>query len=88
MSVRVEGERVWLEGDCPAADAEALCAALIGQTRHTSETGRPGRVVDVSGALTLHAAVVQTLLALGPRIEGGLQDRFLRVHVASKLTLP
>ena len=79
MSVRVEADLVRLEGDCPAADAERLCAALSGPTP---------RVVDVSGALTVHGAVVQALLALAPEVRGAFSDPFLRAHVGARLTRP
>ena len=80
MSVRVEEGVVWLEGDCRAADAEALCAALIGQG---------SRRVELSRALRLHTAVVQALLALRPEVAGEPADAFLRTHVAPRLrTLP
>lgn len=76
MSVRVDGETVRLEGDCRAADAEALCAALVGHA---------GLRVDLSAAETLHTAVVQVLLALGPPIVGEPRDPFLRQHVTPRL---
>ena len=80
MSVRVEDDVVWLEGDCRAADAETLCAALIDQ---------PGRRVELSRAVHLHTAVVQALVALGPEVTGEPADPFLRTHVAPRLrTLP
>ena len=80
MSVRVDGEVIRLEGDCRAADAEALCAALIGQ---------PGREVDLSAAETLHTAVIQALLALRPVLRGDVRDRFLSGYVTPLLrTLP
>ena len=78
--MRVEDDVVWLEGDCRAADAEALCAALVGQV---------GRRVELSRAVRLHTAVVQALLALGPEVAGEPADPFLRTHVAPRLrTLP
>jgi hypothetical protein len=72
MSVRLEGDRVLLEGDCRAADAEALCAALAGEG---------GRAVDLSGASRLHTAVVQALAALRPPLVGEPGDPFLRRYV-------
>ena len=79
MSVHVEADRVRLEGDCGLQDAEPLCAALV---------GHGGRCVDLSGALSLHTAVVQALLALRPKIEGEPADPFLRAHVLNTPTLP
>jgi hypothetical protein len=74
MSVRIEGERVRLEGDCGAADAEALCAALA---------GGDGRVVEVSAAGRLHTAVVQALVALRPTVSGKFSDPFLGRYVTA-----
>jgi hypothetical protein len=80
MSLRLDGEVVRLEGDCRAADADALCAALVGQGR---------RGVDLSAATNLHTAVVQALLALAPPIVGEPGDPFLRRYVTPQLqTLP
>ena len=79
MSVRVDGEVVWIEGEGRLEDAEPLCAALI---------GHPGRQVDLSRALDLHTAVVQALLALRPPIHGAPADAFLQAQVIPMLTLP
>jgi hypothetical protein len=76
MSVRLDGQVVRLEGDCRAADAEALCAAL---------TAAPGRSVDLSGAERMHTAVVQALLALAPPLVGEPRDPFLTRYVTPQL---
>jgi hypothetical protein len=79
VSVRVDGQLVWIEGEGRLDDAETLCAALIGHS---------GRQVDLSRALSLHTSVVQALLALQPLIRGAPADAFLREWVIPKLTLP
>lgn len=57
MSVRIEGDILFLEGRCGAEDAETLLVAL---------RDRPGLAVDASGLLRLHLAVAQVLLAVRP----------------------
>lgn len=59
MTVVLEAEMIRLRGDCPVGDAEALVTLL---------QDVPGRVVDLTGAGTLHTAVVQVLLALQPQV--------------------
>lgn len=61
MSVRTQGDTVFLEGRCPAGDAEALLVALQDQ---------PEAVVDIAGVVKMHLAVLQVLLALGPPLSG------------------
>ncbi|MBV1800348.1 hypothetical protein [Siccirubricoccus sp. G192] len=67
MSVRLDGPVICLEGECRVEDTEPLLAAL---------QGGPGRVVDLSGAGPLHAAIVQVLLALRPPLSGPARDPF------------
>jgi hypothetical protein len=61
MSVRAEGDTVFLEGRCAAGDAEALLVAL-----HE----RPEAGVDIAGVAKMHLAVLQVLLALDPPLSG------------------
>lgn len=76
MSVRIEGETAWLEGDSAVEDAEPLAAAL--------ESGAI-RAVELSGALGLHGAVVQAILHFKPAIRGAPQEPFLHSLVAPAL---
>ncbi len=69
MSVRLDGNIVVLEGRCHVEDAEPLCAWLQADRN---------RIVSISGAEHLHAAVVQLLMALRPAIQGSSQDPFIR----------
>jgi hypothetical protein len=68
MTVRRDGEVIYLGGVCEVAEAEALVAAL--------ELG--GSVVDLTSASQLHGAVVQVLLQFRPEIRGQPQQAFLR----------
>jgi len=65
MSVALFHGRVRLEGECRVEDAETLLTLLQSD---------PGRVVDVTGVRHVHAAVLQVLMALRPRIEGIPED--------------
>lgn len=69
MTVRLDGAVLRLEGSCHLEDAESLTALL-----QTSGV----RVVDLSACQSLHGAVVQALLALGPRVAGIPASPFLR----------
>jgi hypothetical protein len=69
MTVRTEGLLIRLEGWCAVEEAEILAAKLEGE-----ET----RTVDLSGCRHLHGAVLQTLLAFVPKIEGVPEDPLLR----------
>jgi len=59
MTVRVDGDIVFLEGRCGAEDAESLFLAL---------QERPDLAVDASGLVRLHLAVAQILLTIRPRV--------------------
>lgn len=59
MTIRVEGDLVFLEGRCSAEEAETLLLAF---------QDRPDLAVDASGLSRLHLAVAQVLLALRPPI--------------------
>ena len=57
MTVRQEGDLIFLEGRCTAEEAEVLLFTLL---------DRPECVIDASGLTRAHLAVVQILLALKP----------------------
>ena len=73
MKVSRDGDVVYLSGHCRVEDAETLAALL-------QPSG--GVTVEISGCDSLHAAVVQVLLAfdapvVGAPIEAFLRDRLL-----------
>ena len=76
MTIRIEGDIAYLEGDCGVAEAEPLYAALAG-----------GRLqyADLSGCCVLHGAVVQALLRSGVGLRGRPRDPFVRDFVAPAL---
>ncbi|HEY8381019.1 MAG TPA: hypothetical protein VIL09_02605 [Microvirga sp.] len=76
MSVRLDGTVVHLEGPCRVEDAEPLLALLQADGK---------RVVDLSAAEHLHAAVLQVLLALQPALQGAVEDAFLRTWIIPTL---
>ncbi|MDO9336512.1 MAG: hypothetical protein Q7T61_08925 [Caulobacter sp.] len=76
MSIRVEGTRIILDGDCGVEDAEPLAAAL---------EAMPSATVDISPCRQLHSAVVQALLVFRPYIEGVPSDPFLNAFVLPSL---
>jgi len=76
MSVTVSGDIVHLTGACLVEDAEPLLLAF-----HAN----PACTVDVSGAVRLHMAVAQLLLAARPKVSGVPSDVFLRDHLFAKL---
>lgn len=76
MSVRLDGNVVRLEGSCRVEDAELLLASLQAE---------PGRVVDLTEAEHLHAAVLQILLVLRPATRGTPRNAFLRDWVGPAL---
>jgi hypothetical protein len=78
MSVRLDGNVILLEGPCRVEDAEPLLRWLQADG---------GRIVDLSAAEHLHAAVLQVLMALRPAIRGTAEDAFLRDWIAPALTL-
>lgn len=68
MSVRLDGEIIRLEGDCPVEIAETLASLL---------DAAPDRSVDLGSAGPLHGAVLQALLYYQPELIGKPQDPFL-----------
>ena len=69
MSVRLDGNVIILEGPCRVEDAEPLLGWLQADR---------GRMVDLTGAEHLHAAVLQILMAVRPAVRGTAGDAFLR----------
>ena len=67
MGFHLEDGRLALEGQVTVEDAEALFAAL-----------REAAVVDLSACEHVHAAALQVLLALRPRLAAPPTDRWLR----------
>jgi hypothetical protein len=68
MTVRLVDNTIYLEGSCRVEDAEPLLQFL-----HQDE----GRIVDLTAADHLHAAVVQILIALQPIVRTGSSDPFV-----------
>lgn len=69
MKASRDGDVIYLSGHCRVEDAEALAALLQPSERV---------VVDISGCDSLHAAVVQVLLAFGAPVVGAPVEPFLR----------
>ena len=77
MTVRLEGHVILLEGQCRVEDAEPLLGWLQADR---------SRIVDLSAAEHLHAAVLQVLMALTPSIRGEGKDPFIRNWITPTLT--
>ncbi len=77
MSVRLEGQVIVLEGVCRVEDAEPLLRWLQADA---------SRLVDLSEAEHLHAAVLQILMAFKPGLKGAAADPFLRAWIAPVLS--
>ena len=69
MSVRLDGDVIFLEGGCRVEDAEPL----LGWLQANRE-----RIVDLTNAEHLHAGVLQVLMALRPSTRGTPSDAYLR----------
>ena len=76
MSVRLVNNVIILEGACRVEDAEPLLGWLQGDR---------GRMVDLTDAEHLHAAVFQVLMALRPTVKGEAKNPFLRDWIAPAL---
>lgn len=76
MSIRQAGSALLLEDHCRVEDAEILLRLAL-------ET--PNARLDLSGCRTLHAAVLQVILALDLPVGAAPQDPFLAAHVAPNL---
>ena len=69
MKASRDGDVIHLSGHCRVEDAETLAALL-----QPSE----GVIVDITGCDSLHAAVVQVLLAFDAPVVGAPVEPFLR----------
>ncbi|WP_201833884.1 hypothetical protein [Microvirga zambiensis] len=76
MSVRLDGNVIILEGACRVEDAEPLLGWLQADR---------DRMVDLSNAEHLHAAVLQVLMALRPAVSGPAKDPFFRDWISPAL---
>ncbi|WP_454715649.1 hypothetical protein [Caulobacter segnis] len=76
MKAYRDGDVVYLTGHCRVEDAETLAALL-----QPSE----GVIVDISGCDSLHAAVVQVLLAFDAPVVGEPAESFLRDRLLAAL---
>jgi len=79
MSVRLDDTTIYLEGDCPAEDAETLLGHL--------QADPPPRV-SIERAGHLHMAVLQVMLALRPELIGPATDPFLDRWLRPRLLQP
>jgi hypothetical protein len=77
VTVIRDGDRVRLVGLCRVEDAEPLAALLQGVSNST---------LDLSACEGLHAAVLQAILAFGPKLVGVPADAFLRDRLLPAMT--
>jgi ABC-type transporter Mla MlaB component len=70
MAVMLDGDIVYLRGECRVEDAETLLSLLQQDT---------ARQVDLSAVRHIHAAVLQVLLRCRPRLSGSATDRFVNL---------
>lgn len=76
MSVRADGPRLRLEGDCHVEDAETLVQLLHAM---------PDAAADLSDCRFLHAAVFQVLLSFRVPLAAEPDDEALRAQVTPSL---
>lgn len=76
MSLRLDGDVIHFEGHCRVEDAETL-VTLIQQVGDSK--------LDLTACKSLHAAVVQAILAFGRPIIGQPTERFLADHLVPAL---
>ncbi|WP_414475349.1 hypothetical protein [Microvirga sp. M2] len=76
MSVRLDGDVIVLEGPCRVEDAEPLLGYLQADR---------SRIVDLTEAEHLHAAVLQILMALRPALRGSGRNSFMRDWITPAL---
>jgi hypothetical protein len=77
MTIRVsDGATIFLEGDCPAADAEPLLAHIMAV---------PEAIIDWRQCRHAHLAVVQVLMACRPHLQGPPANAFLRHWIEALL---
>ena len=69
MSLSVDGDVIYIKGHCRVKDAETL-VALLQKSRNLA--------IDVSTCESLHAAVVQAILAFDRPVVGTPTDGFLQ----------
>lgn len=69
MSLSIDGDVIHIKGHCRVEDAEALVVCL----RKNSQVR-----LDLTDCESLHAAVVQAILAFGVIVAGEPRDGFLR----------
>lgn len=77
MTIRQEGDTLYLSGRCGAEDAETLLVAL---------QDAPGLSIDAASLTRLHLAVAQVLLALQPAVIAGPADPMLAATVFAGLS--
>jgi len=76
MTVRADGTRIRLEGDCHVEDAETLLQLL---------QAAPEASADLSDCRRLHAAVLQVLLSFRVPMAAEPKDQDLRAQVTPSL---
>jgi hypothetical protein len=69
VTVLIQKDRIWLQGNCGADDVELLMSGM----RLDGSA-----MVDLSEADHLHTAILQVLLAFRPSITGTPRDSFIR----------
>lgn len=69
MTVRLDGQTIYLSGECRVEDAEPLVGLLLGPSLAH---------VDISGVEGLHTAVIQVLIAFKPKVIGMPAAPFLK----------
>jgi hypothetical protein len=80
MTVRIgEAELIVLEGQCPSEEAEMLLQRLL---------ATPEAVVDLQHCDSLHAAVIQVLLAAEPTLQLPPTDTVMGTWLRSVLLPP
>jgi len=80
MTVRTdEAEMIVLEGKCPSEEAEMLLQRLL---------ATPDAVVDLQHCDSLHAAVIQVLLAAKPTLQLPPTDTVMGTWLRSVLLPP
>jgi hypothetical protein len=69
VTLRWDGEAIFLQGECPADEAEELLELVL---------AHPAAPIDWACCRSAHTAVVQVLLAAGRPLRGLPEDEFLR----------
>lgn len=76
MPIRFNASEAVLDGHCAVEEAIDLATWLL---------AKPGRKLDLAGCTGLHAAVLQCLMALRPKIVAVPEDAELRGWLAKAL---